>query len=476
MTDPHAAPADFQPDQVMYPEYRVEHGSVNGADCCHLFMQTFKHSSTDESLWRSTAKSEWPRVATIWQDRVAIYPLHSNPHAQRYLTPQHGRFRTIVYVDGASDELPADADSANEQLTRRLPWGLFKDAEPGRALAKELDEVWRMLQLLPVRNTLVVDSAGKSQLTANEIVVNEHDLDELRKAMNRIDRRKRDGVRMTKRSIVFNDLLTKLDPEHFGRSETTMVPASVVSPGLRSRRLTSVRREANRRSVAAFKASLTALAAESPSVLLELQADIERVTLAEMITRFEELLSKDLPENQWQSFLAANKFVLTLMFSRPVRLIHTQFHAQGSSVDGSGAQIGDFLLRELGQGLAIVEIKKPGTELMRGRPYRNTQVYAPTDELSGALTQTLLQQSHIRSNWLVHRAQHSLRQSMPDAIKCVVIAGTYPIDEDQRRSFEVFRNACKDVEVVTFDELLCKLKLLLEHLGPPPVQASEVPF
>lgn len=41
---------------------------------------------------------------------------------------------------------------------------------------------------------------------------------------------------------------------------------------------------------------------------------------------------------------------------------------------------------------------------------------------------------------------------MPDAIKCVVIAGTYPADEDQCRSFEVFRNACKDVEVVTFEQ------------------------
>ncbi len=476
MTDPQAVSPEFQPDQVMYPEYRVEHGSANGADCCQLFMQTFQRSLTDESLWRAKARSEWPRVATIWEDRVAIYPLHSNPHAQRYLTPQHGRFRTIIYVDGSSHELPADADAANEQLTRRLPWGLFKDAEPGRALAKELDEVWRTLQLLPARSTLIVDSAKKSQLNDNEIVVNEHDLDELRKAMNRIDRRKRDGVRMTKRGIVFNDLLTKLDPEHFGRTETTMAPPPALSPGLRSRQLTSIRREAHLRSVAAVKASLPALAAESPSVLLELQADIERVTLAEMIARFEELLSKDLPESQWQSFLAANKFVLTLVFSRPVRLIHTQFHAQGSSVDGSGAQIGDFLLRELGQGLAIVEIKKPGTELMRGRPYRNTQVYAPTDEFSGALTQTLLQQSHLRSNWLVHRAQRSLRQTMPDAIKCVVIAGTYPIDEDQRRSFEVFRNACKDVDVVTFDELLGKLKILLEHLGSPPDQASQTPF
>lgn len=465
------APADFNAEQVMHPKYRVEFGSERAADCCHLFMQTFE-LTTDESSWHSTAESDWSKVATIWTDRVAIYPVHANPHAQRYLTPQHGRFRTIIYIDGRTNALPADAGAANEQLTRRLPQRLFKDVEPGRALANELEEVWRTLQLLEARDTLIVDSTATSRLSADEIVVNEQDLDDLRKAMNRIDRRKRDGVRMAKRSIVFNDLLTKLNPEHFGNSAPTAVLPASVAPGLRSRRFTSIRREASRRVVDAFKESLPALAAQSPSALLELQADIERVTLAEMITRFESLLSKNFPENQWQSFFEANQFVLTLVFARPVRLIHTQFHAQGSSIGGTGAQIGDFLLRELGQGLALVEIKKPGTELMRGRPYRNTQVYAPTDELSGAVTQTLLQQSHVRSNWLVHRGQKLLGQSMPDAIKCVVIAGTYPNDEHQRRSFEVFRNACQNVEVVTFDELLGKLKLLLEHLGSPQQQAA----
>lgn len=41
------------------------------------------------------------------------------------------------------------------------------------------------------------------------------------------------------------------------------------------------------------------------------------------------------------------------------------------------------------------------------------------------------------------------------------------------RCFEVFRNACKDVEVITFDELLAKLEYLQQHLQPVP---EEVPF
>jgi hypothetical protein len=48
-----------------------------------------------------------------------------------------------------------------------------------------------------------------------------------------------------------------------------------------------------------------------------------------------------------------------------------------------------------------------------------------------------------------------------------------PIEEHELRCFEVFRNACKDVEVITFDELLAKLEYLQQHLQPIP---DEVPF
>lgn len=51
-----------------------------------------------------------------------------------------------------------------------------------------------------------------------------------------------------------------------------------------------------------------------------------------------------------------------------------------------------------------------------------------------------------------------MQQSGADVIECVVVAGTLSSDQIQLRSFEVFRNACKEVDVVTFDEFLAKLE------------------
>ncbi|MCU1785215.1 DUF4263 domain-containing protein [Pseudomonas sp. 13B_2.1_Bac1] len=100
---------------------------------------------------------------------------------------------------------------------------------------------------------------------------------------------------------------------------------------------------------------------DAPDALMELHAEIERVTLASMIEGYERMLAQALLEGRWQRFFEESIFNLTTLFARPVRLLHTQFHAKGSNLAGSGAQVGDFLLGELGQSLAIVEIKKPAT-------------------------------------------------------------------------------------------------------------------
>ena len=119
----------------------------------------------------------------------------------------------------------------------------------------------------------------------------------------------------------------------------------------------------------AVRKQLDELVTEAPRELMMLHAEIERVTLAKMIEAFRAKLAGKLTESVWQTFFEVNKFVLSLAFARPVELAHTQFHAKGSTLTGSGAQIGDFLFKEHGQALAIVEIKTPETILMRAKAY-----------------------------------------------------------------------------------------------------------
>jgi hypothetical protein len=310
-------------------------------------------------------------------------------------------------------------------------------------------------------------------MDGQHVRINAGDMDDVRRRFARMDRVGRENIKDAKSAFVRNELLPSVNPDRYPRIEVTPQGTQLVELRVtRGVRVDSSPRATRQRSVEQIRGNLEEIIREAPRQLMELHSDIERVTVERMIEVYERMIGEELSESRWQQFFADNVFVLTLVFARPVRLLHTQFRARVSGIDGSGEQIGDFLLAEQGLALAIVEIKKPATELVMATPYRNEEVFAPTRELSGAVTQVLIQQSELRSNWLVHRAEPTLQRSTPDAVRCVVIAGRTPPEGARRRSFEVFRNACKDIEIVTYDELLEKLRLLERHLTSSPATAQ----
>ena len=69
---------------------------------------------------------------------------------------------------------------------------------------------------------------------------------------------------------------------------------------------------------------------------MELHAEIERVSLQQMIDKFSEMLGKNLTERAWQQFFDQNIFILTMLFCGPVHLVCSQFHAQPSGIKGAG--------------------------------------------------------------------------------------------------------------------------------------------
>jgi hypothetical protein len=61
-------------------------------------------------------------------------------------------------------------------------------------------------------------------------------------------------------------------------------------------------REDRKAAVHLVKAEKETIAKTDPAELLALRADIEKVTLAALIEKFQGMLSKDLPEARWQDF------------------------------------------------------------------------------------------------------------------------------------------------------------------------------
>lgn len=462
------APQPFSDKDVLEASYRLEAATEGTEPARKLFLRTYRLANAQARTWHAMPEEDWPLLATILPNRIIMRPIHVNPHAQRYLTPKNGRFTTVNYVDDYGDELLDDAEAAALRIESRLAWGLFDPPGNGLGLNRDLDPVWQGLSQIQHAEVLVISRHPAMHVKDGVVSISTQEIAKLRRTFNRVTTNGRKLIRQTKQGIVHDDVLTRLDPERFQRFVQVNQP--LVEVRREGAKQAAVRERAERRSnVQAVRKQLGELVTEAPHELMMLHAEIERVTLAKMIEAFKAKLASKLTEPHWQTFFEQNKFVLSLAFARPVELIHTQFRAKGSTLTGAGAQIGDFLFKEYGQALAIVEIKTPETALLQGTAYRGQDVFGPNSELSGAMTQVLFQQSELRQRWMTHAHDNpALRVSGADVIKCVVVAGRMPTDPSKLRSFEVFRNACKDVDIVTFDELLAKLEFLEQQLTLKP--------
>lgn len=158
----------------------------------------------------------------------------------------------------------------------------------------------------------------------------------------------------------------------------------------------------------------------------------------------------------WQKELGNNLDVLERIIGAKILLISEQAHFGGQCISGRGAKMPDFALEYVStNNLIIVEIKTPGSKLL-GRKYRN-DVYGLSAELSGAISQVLVQRNQIMNSFYEkkYRSESSFEVHKP---KCIIIMGDAGAElkgkTDKCRSFELSRSAVEpDVVIKTFDEL-----------------------
>ncbi|MDP9085668.1 MAG: DUF4263 domain-containing protein, partial [Pseudomonadota bacterium] len=150
----------------------------------------------------------------------------------------------------------------------------------------------------------------------------------------------------------------------------------------------------------------------------------------------------------------------------PVIIMRDQAYVGGQTFDRRGGKIADFVLGHgLSDNLAIVEIKTPATVLL-GKKYRGSNVFSAGSELSGAIVQVLDQRHELVQNFpSLAMRNKQLRDSQPTSIKCIVVAGKMPEEPERRRSLDLFRHASRDVDIITFDELLIRLRQLRAIIG-----------
>ncbi len=179
--------------------------------------------------------------------------------------------------------------------------------------------------------------------------------------------------------------------------------------------------------------------------------------LEDIISEFEKnsAVSSD-NEKQWQNFFEKNSWVFAHLFAYEVILKQKEAYVGGKTISNKDGKVVDFLYESGFQdNFALIEIKTHNKDLLKKSPYRGSDVFSMSDDLSGGINQCLDQ----KDNFLRDFGQ-DLKPIDP---KCILVIGQkQSLTKHQLKCFELLRNNQKNVDIVTFDELLHKIKGLLK--------------
>ncbi|MFA4939647.1 Shedu immune nuclease family protein [Brevundimonas sp.] len=403
-------------------------------------------------------------------DRLVIRP-HTTLPGYDFLQPKYDPLLAIE-LEGFRlfEDWLDDSDDDPWNVLDRLPSGFIKEPDFGLGLVKDLRFIPIVIETAPDVTRLIVSKQRKTEIKGSDFIVSWRDFDELRKAFNRVHTKAVTLANRDKVILAHNTLLAAAAPALYPEKQRPYEPDTVfkvvgASGGA------GLSKSDRRAAVDVVAGQAKTLAKEDAPALMHLQREIELVTLEGVIERFSTLLAANRSEQSWQNLFVENPFILRLAFNLPVVAVGDQISVGGTAFSGAGGKIADFLHKNgLTDNLTLIEIKKPGSPLV-GSQYRGG-VYPPSNDLSGSVTQILDQRYQLQKA-LPGLKDASNRWDLESyAIKGVVIVGRDLKDKAQKKSFELYRNNLHDVQIITFDELLAKLRHLKDFLSQIPADIA----
>ncbi|MGP5689985.1 Shedu anti-phage system protein SduA domain-containing protein [Glutamicibacter ardleyensis] len=223
-----------------------------------------------------------------------------------------------------------------------------------------------------------------------------------------------------------------------------------------------------------FSSHAKDFAEKDPLKLKSVLEDLELVSIETLIHRFENNLrsGKSFSEYQWQKFFEQNDFILKQIFAMPAIYYDREVSVRFADAKNGGQRKADFILyNALSRSMLVLELKTPKAKLSSSKIYRGAEehgsdVYAPHEDLSGAVAQLLSQLASSREDFrLILQRTRAAEMIEPSTVIGALIIGTLTeLSAEQKVSFELYRQSLHGFQILTYDELLERLKMLVVML------------
>lgn len=445
----------------------------------HEIVVTFEASqfALDRSGANLGQQAALPRCDILrFDDRngvIEMTPMLIYPDLSGRLRPKFPKLQTFVF-EGYEVRLPQDSEEVFYAL-QVIPRAFYRRAEYGLGLPRVLLPLIQEVEKLPGIRRLLISTTQPSTFAGDTLTLPHNDFEDATAALERVSDRHQRRSLQERHAHARNHLISPLDPKAYPEvtppytEDTIFEVLNVVRDAklkLSDHDRTALVSEVGKR--------LRDLSRDEPDSVFRLHREIELVNLDTLIARFQALMARTgKREKQWQKLFDLNPFVLSMVFGYPIVVVLREATVGGPQLDGRGAKIADFLVKNpSSSNAALVELKTPQQDLLAAKPYRGREgdhpVFAPHPELSGAVAQAQDQRYRLQKDIATHLSNTDGLVLKTYHVDCVVLAGQTPQDTAQKQAFEIYRHGLKDVRIVTFDELLTKLESLRELLASSP--------
>lgn len=177
-------------------------------------------------------------------------------------------------------------------------------------------------------------------------------------------------------------------------------------------------------------------------------------------------------EKVWQFFLEKNEWIFGYGLDyRFKTILQRESHLSGAELDGSNTVIADYLLGDK-RFTTFVEIKKPSTPLFgtvkeRSNSWRlsNDVVYSVSqilEQKASGLIKLDKQQHDSSGNPIIQKAYDSKVILIMGHWKQLKESSNELESEIKKKTFELFRNDSRNIEIITYDELYDRARFIVE--------------
>ena len=334
--------------------------------------------------------------------------------------------------------------------------GVYKAVNFGLGFTRNLSPIVYRLEKYPSIGKIIISSKLASVITRTTATFNTTDLEEIFQTIKPLKEVQSEELRR-----VSNNALSDIYPKKIKRS------AEIYKKGELSLFLKDKKISPEKLSDGDVKRLIDIIPAniKEDKIVYQAEEKINFIKLQKVKDDFQKLIEQktdtDGLEEKCQIFFTENHWILSNILSMPVVLLRGKVYVGGKNIYNKGGREADFLFKnKLTKNVFIIEIKTPLKKIIDTTdPYREPDVFSIGKEVTGGLVQALDQKDNLQKEFYTLAKGGEFVSFNPKVV--LIIGNLKSLNKKQLKSFELFRNNVKDVEIITYDELLKRTNLIL---------------